>query len=329
MDVSRKRQHGMTLIELMVAMLIGTVLIGGAITVFVQSRANYRTADSLARLQENARFALDTLGPDIRLARFWGLNNQPELINIPAGVTASCAGTDTATATAWALNLNEPIAAVDDVYDLACAATDARNDTDVLILRHASARENVPAKGAGQIQIRSDVSSGLLFDDGVEPAGFGPEAKTHDVIVNAYYVSNRSTLDDDLPALRRLSLTDSGATAAIQDQEIMPGVENMQVQFGVDTDDDGQVDRYVDADHAVLTPGAAGFVPGARIVAVRLWLLLRSETSEAGLGFIDTGSYTPPDANLAPISPTVDPLYPAEFRRLSISKTVVLRNAQS
>ena len=71
----------MTLIELTVAMAIGLFLIGGALYVYSQSKNTYRASDSLARLQESARFALDTLEPDIRLARYWGLNSEPALID--------------------------------------------------------------------------------------------------------------------------------------------------------------------------------------------------------------------------------------------------------
>ena len=54
---------GMTLVELMVAMAIGLFLVGGALYVYSQSRSSYRSGDALARLQESARFALDTLEP--------------------------------------------------------------------------------------------------------------------------------------------------------------------------------------------------------------------------------------------------------------------------
>ncbi|HXK57222.1 MAG TPA: prepilin-type N-terminal cleavage/methylation domain-containing protein, partial [Gammaproteobacteria bacterium] len=68
------KQGGMTLIELMVAMSIGLFLIGGALYMYSQSKNTYRASDSLSRLEESARFALDTIEPDIRLARYWGRN---------------------------------------------------------------------------------------------------------------------------------------------------------------------------------------------------------------------------------------------------------------
>ena len=61
-------QRGMTLIETMVAMTISTFLIAGSIGIYIQTRSSYKTADSVARMQETANFALDTLEEDIRLA---------------------------------------------------------------------------------------------------------------------------------------------------------------------------------------------------------------------------------------------------------------------
>ncbi len=74
----RRAQSGVTLIELMVALAIGAFLMIGAITVFMQSRTTFRVTESLSRLQENGRFALDALEPDIRMARYWGLTTRTE-----------------------------------------------------------------------------------------------------------------------------------------------------------------------------------------------------------------------------------------------------------
>lgn len=312
-------QRGMTLVELMVSMLIGSILVAGAITVFVQSRANYRTADSIARLQDNMRFALDTLEPDIRLARFWGLINQPDRLQLPAGLQVSCAGADLATATDLAFgNLTSAVEARDDNYDLGCPGTQPRAGSDVLIVRHASARNTAP--NAGQVQVESNPSSASLFDTDLAP-GLDAPSEIRDVVVNAYYVG-QSGFDPNLPALRRLSLVDGGAAGQLQDQEVIPGVENLQVQFGLDSNNDMAVDRYVDGDNPLALPAA-----GSRIMAVRLWLVVRSETSELGQGFSDNAVYLPPDADLAAIQPGVTPGFPAEFRRLAASKTIFLRNA--
>ncbi|MGI9330359.1 MAG: PilW family protein, partial [Gammaproteobacteria bacterium] len=92
---------------------------------------------------------------------------------------------------------------------------------------------------------------------------------------------------------------------------------------GIDTTGNQDADRYVDGDNPLAAPGALG----AEIVAVRLWMLVRSETDEAGLGFIDDRVYTPADANLPAIDPGTTAGFPETFRRLAISKTVFLRNS--
>jgi len=313
-----QRQRGMTLVEMMVAMLIGTILIGGAITIYIQSRSSYRTADSLARLQENMRFALDSLEPDIQLARYWGQMNLPIKINT-AGIAVSCTGASDVEATAFALQLTAPVEARDDTFDLDCDGRNPRADSDVLVLRHASAR--TMNGQAGQLQVESNINSALLFDDGIAPGLADGEIR--DVIVNAYYIGE-STFDANVPALRRLTLVAGGAQGRLEDQEVIPGVENLQVQFGLDTTDNERVDvgRYVDGDSPRAAPAA-----GNGIVAVRLWMMVRSEIDETGQGFSDVRSYTPADANLAPIQPGVTAGYPDSFRRVAISKTVFLRNS--
>lgn len=67
--------EGFTLIELLVAMVIGLVLLGGLVTLMVNSKKNYAQQDYSARLQENARFAMQFLSYDIRMAGYFGCSN--------------------------------------------------------------------------------------------------------------------------------------------------------------------------------------------------------------------------------------------------------------
>lgn len=66
----RERQRAFTLIELMVTMLIGVLLLGGIVVVFVSSQNSVREAQDLSRLQENLRFASDFVVRDVRNAGF-------------------------------------------------------------------------------------------------------------------------------------------------------------------------------------------------------------------------------------------------------------------
>jgi type IV pilus assembly protein PilW len=110
--------------------------------------------------------------------------------------------------------------------------------------------------------------------------------------------------------LRRKQLDFVGGAPAIVDREIVPGVEDLQIEFGADLDDDQNADYFVQ-------PGTA--IPaGDQIVAVRVWILARAEQQEPG--FIDNRTYT--YASRVGLTPN-DP-----FRRLLISKTIALRNTR-
>lgn len=65
---ARYREQGLSLVELMVAMLISTLIMIGLVQVFSASRSTYTVDEGLARLQENGRFAMDFLARDIRMA---------------------------------------------------------------------------------------------------------------------------------------------------------------------------------------------------------------------------------------------------------------------
>jgi len=70
--VHRGAQRGLSLIELMLALVIGLVLIGSMVTVFSGSKRSSTVNTALTELQESARFALDSIVRDIRLAGFQG-----------------------------------------------------------------------------------------------------------------------------------------------------------------------------------------------------------------------------------------------------------------
>jgi type IV pilus assembly protein PilW len=120
-------------------------------------------------------------------------------------------------------------------------------------------------------------------------------------------VSQDSTLGAGIPSLRRKRLV---AGPAVQDEEVIPGVEDFQVQYGIDTTGDNAANRYVDADNI---PG------GSLVVAVRIWLLMRADqidgafTHNANLVYADQNIAAPGD----------------RFRRILVSKTIDLRNART
>jgi len=70
-------QTGLSLIEIMIALLIGAFLLGGVLQIFIGSKQTYRMQENLSRLQENGRLALDFIGRDIRMTSYWGCLARP------------------------------------------------------------------------------------------------------------------------------------------------------------------------------------------------------------------------------------------------------------
>ncbi|MCX7563984.1 PilW family protein [Xanthomonadaceae bacterium XH05] len=71
-----KRQAGLSLIEVMVAMAIGVILMLGVTQIFSASRAAFSSNEGLARIQENSRFAMEFLRQDMRMAGNLGCLNE-------------------------------------------------------------------------------------------------------------------------------------------------------------------------------------------------------------------------------------------------------------
>jgi len=83
---SGARARGLTLIELMIALLIGTILVLGLVQVFAGSRAAYQLSQGIARNQESSRFAVDFLTRDLRMAGHAGCVNDQSLLATTGGV---------------------------------------------------------------------------------------------------------------------------------------------------------------------------------------------------------------------------------------------------
>nr|WP_297355418.1 PilW family protein [uncultured Caldimonas sp.] len=64
----RQRQAGLTIVELMVALILGLLLIGGTVNIFIANRQAFRTTDQLARMQENTRIAFELMARSLREA---------------------------------------------------------------------------------------------------------------------------------------------------------------------------------------------------------------------------------------------------------------------
>lgn len=319
---------GFSLIEMMVALTIGLVMIVAAGFVFAKARDIFKTTETTARLQENARYALSIIETDARMANYWGLISRPALFNNAASSVAPLTPTisnNCGTDSTFVTDLDSFAAGTNNTYSLACtppATGAAQSGTDVLIIRRASA-ERIPQSAAGvsaqagRLLIVTSRTQGEIFlatAAGTIPAGYAqadvpgepPLADTRRLMVHAYYVSPDSSIGTGYPSLRRKTLITG---PAFQDEEIIPGVEDLQVQFGVDVNDDRNADVFVN-------PGA---VPaGGLIVAVRVWLRVRAQ--DIDVAHVDTQPYVYADRNQSAFND--------QYRRLVVMQTIQLRNTR-
>ena len=320
----QKNQSGITLVELMVALAIGSFLIIGAVTIYNQSRQAYAINESVARVQEIAQFAMDQIEADLRMASNWGRNSRGLAVEGRSiGGTANPTGLPVPTGCGadWALDLALPIDGENNGYSLPCGALNgADNQSDVITVRRASVAPAAAATNE-RLQIQSTRIQGQLFVANAIPAGFSAaDSATHDLLVSSYYVSPTSNLIVGTPTLRRKRLVGSAAAGpTIVDEELAPGVENIQLQLGIDVDQDNTVDRYVNPGDPIYDPNAVGYVPGARVITARVWMLVRGLEFEAGIQ--DNRDYEPGDVDLG--------VQNDGFRRMQVSKTILLRNART
>lgn len=106
--------------EIMIALVLSLLLIGGVLTVYLISKQTYRSAESVARLQENARFAFETLGRDIRMAGYRGCVGSETTVvntlNTPTSFLWNFAqpiyGYEAASSTTWNVTLDTTVSAL-------------------------------------------------------------------------------------------------------------------------------------------------------------------------------------------------------------------------
>ena len=335
-DCCARQNNGMTLIELLVAMTLGSFLMIGAITVFTQGQSAFRVSDSISRLQENARLALALLESDIRMAGYFGLSNRPGNIEnrtspvqpIPPGLAVrnDCGQN-------WAINLDAPVGGTNNGFgwDRCTPYEQPQPDSDTLVVRRTSATWTMPDDlRSGTLYVQSGrFGNGFIFSgDSLPPDTTPPSmSRSYQLVARGYYASRNSSLDtpgNPVPSLRVKTLAGSSLGPRIVDQEIVPGVEDLQVQFGVDTDRIGEagwgsVNRYLNPGAPALDPADPEFLPEARVLAVRIWLRMRSEQPEQG--YLDATEYSYADQERVTAND--------RFRRAMVEKTIQLRNAGS
>lgn len=159
-------------------------------------------------------------------------------------------------------------------------------------------------------------------NNGVEGFEFQPGSSLMKFNSSAYFIGT-STITG-LPTLYRSAVTRSGSTASSVNEELISGVENMQILYGLDTstDMDGVVDQYVRATSITQDEASGGvYTAWDRVITVRLDLVMRSarpvypENTEVNLG-VDLDNDNAVD----------DDVYNDRFMRQKFSTTFRIRN---
>lgn len=273
------RSRGFTLVEVLIATTLLVLAVASALTLVAQGRRAHRSAEVESRLAEGARAALDILAFEVRMAGFLGRAVPGTNVtgSSPVGTTAAVGlATGGGCAESLALDLDAPIAGADGVHGaagvvpLACPPGPAGRGipgTDTLVVRRASVS---PTRAeSGRLQLESTRRGARLFADGTTTQG--GRSQVNDLEVSVFYVSADSTGQAGHPSLRRKRLV-GGSAPAFQDEELVAGIEDLQVEVSMAGDPSGG--GITDFRPLGTLP------PGARIRAVRLWVLARSELPE-------------------------------------------------
>ncbi len=304
-----KRMAGFTLVELMVAMVLSLILIGGAVTVFYSSRLSYQSTEDSSRVQETGRLALEMLLRDVRNAGWQGCSREVPVSNVLVGNTDVL----------W--NFAEPVGGFDvDAADsatwtpaLPAGLVDSPLDgSDVLVVR-GPRREARPLRTVAEMVAGTDAMLTEFFATDPPIIAAGDTVQIADCAAIAWFQASgyaasggggevsrvagagtpgNASVDlgfgfregaDIVPVetvVYYVGTGDSGEPALFRRTsrmaaagdavEVFEGVEGLQAVYGVDNDGDLTVDQYLDAGAV----DAAGRWP--EVVAVTVSLLVRS-----------------------------------------------------
>ncbi|MES9900899.1 MAG: PilW family protein [Sedimenticola sp.] len=343
----RKKQNnesGFSLVELMVAMVISLILIGAAGTIYVTSKKSYSLQEDLGRIQENARFALEFVKYDIRMAGYYGCADDPTSVtnhvNGSSGTlfdsSNSIQGINSATTTSEWLPGNGSLGITDirlgtDAITISYLGSGDITVTTPYMNTHAAALHASTGNGLkkGDIvavsdcyatdifQITSnnpDTSGTVDHNTGTGSPGNATKdlSKTYegDAFIRAYH-SVRYYIRSDAgggPALMRQSLTNAAGSLTAASAELVEGIEDMQILYGEDTTGSSEPDSYLDA---------GSVVNWDKVRSVRI-SLLSSSINEYGVDK-DTQTYTLLDT-------TFDDSSDERRRRRVFTTTILARN---
>ncbi len=148
-------QQGLSLIELMIAITLSLVLTLGVIQIFSSSKQTNRVQTALGGVQENARFALDLLSYDLRMAGNIGCNSSAAVdileVKLPA-IDNGISGFEKAQLGATVFPLLDGKAIP--------SSTNVTDGTDVIVVRYASPNTTTVTSGSGnEITLATNITA--------------------------------------------------------------------------------------------------------------------------------------------------------------------------
>ncbi len=322
-----RRTAGFSLIELLIAMVVGLTLAAGVIQVYVGNNQTERVQEARARMQENGRFALNFLAQEIRMSGYLGclsaidqnrinntLNSPPASFQPGTGIQGWEAKQGSGTAPGvvsnsvkdvavvdsagggWASsggNILEPTSAVpgSDIVRVwnssgggalissvstgtpatVTSAAIQLSDGDIVLLsdcENADLVQVCDVQGAGTASMTSVLSAACVPGNDTSRA-LHTDAGGELVRLQgtSFYIGKRGNVASNPPALFRRQLNATATSGAAE--ELIEGVESMQILYGVNLDNDDQktVDAYLVADQVT---------DWQRVISVRISLLMQS-----------------------------------------------------
>lgn len=318
------KQQGMTLVELMIAMSLSLLLGAAVMSVFVNNRHSFNQDENLQRMQDDARHALREITFDIAMAGHYADLLIPGSVtnDNSLSLTTDCGPVGAAE---WMYQTVQPgtsqflsVVALDNASPAQAAANfscingaEFVDGTDVVAIKRV-AGIRAGARVNGQVYLRTNGTVGLLFREplgGVTAIAVPAPNSDWEYRPSIYFIRNyENTPGDDVPTLCKKVLRIPGP--GMTTECIAAGIENMQVEYGIDITGDGFTNLYL--------PNPT-LLQMQSVVAARVTLLARAAN-------IDTRYENAKTYLLS----NADPYTPQDnFHRQTVSTTVGIQNIRS
>lgn len=287
-------ERGFSLVELMVAITIGLVILAGVTSILVN---NSRSRDEIERANQqidNGDYAMQVISDDLTNAGYFA-EFDPTVLTPTTTLPNVC---DTAAANLKAA-IPVDIQGSDDGAALPTCISDVKAATDVLVIRRVSTcvagSANCDPIVAGQPYFQASLCGGSAELGSSNPNSYyaldtvATNLTLHqrDCVTLAdlrryethiYFIANNDNPGDGIPTLKLAELSSGTFTTS----SIVEGIENMQLEYGLDTNGDGVPDNYTTDPNsyggcsATTNPTCVGNWQNA--VAVKVHILARSIT---------------------------------------------------